>query len=145
MSVVLRTARRGDVPALAGLMEAFAAEAQVGMPHDPALVRVTLAGLIDAPLGYVAVLDDGAPCGLLAGTAASSPWFAGLLAEELAWWIAPERRGRWARAMLADFEAWARGVGAVAVGMSDLTRDLGALYARAGFARVECKHMKVLG
>lgn len=145
MSVRLRAATRGDVPALAGLMEAFAAEARVGLPHDPAQVRVTLAGLIDAPLGYVSALDDGAPCGLLVGAAGPSPWFAGLLADEMAWWIAPERRGRWARAMLDDFETWARSVGAVAVGMGCLARDLGVFYERAGYARTECKHMKVLG
>lgn len=140
---IIRPAGAGEVEALAGLVCEFAAEVLPDRrPHVPTIAR-TLAALIDNPRGYVAILDDGAASGLLAGIAAPSIWAPVLVAEELIWWIAPRRRGRFAGVMLDHFEAWAAAIGAGATGLSHTGKSAAALYERRGYERAETKYLRL--
>lgn len=139
---MIRQATEADVPACVEMVARFQAEV---LPDAPAChagtVAQTLRGLIASPRGYAAVLELEGPRGLLLAHAAPSPWAPVLAAEELVWWIAPERRGRWALRMLDDVEAWARDLGAGVLGLSSTGRDIGALYARRGALRCETRWM----
>lgn len=140
---VIRQACMDDVPQLAVMIAAFRDEVLPGLPLDPATSAATLGALIRSRLGYVAVLDAGGPAGLLVGAASPSPWAQVLVAEERVWWIARDLRGRHARRMVRDFEAWARGIGARAVGLSSTGKSAGGFYQRLGYRPAESMFLKV--
>ena len=133
------------MPACVEMVARFQAES---LPDAPtchgATVAQTVRGLIASARGYAAVLDLDGPEGLLLAHAAPSPWAPVLAAEELVWWIAPARRGRWAIRMLDDLEAWARSCGAGVLGLSSTGRDIGPLYARRGALCCETRWMMEL-
>lgn len=95
---------------------------------------------------FACALVAGNPArGVLIAAAAEHPFGAGLIAKETVWYITPSARGRSAIKMLDAYEAWARGVGCVYVGMASLIgNDVSGLYRRRGYAPVETHFMKPL-
>lgn len=139
---MIRQAVEADVPACVEMVRALHAESLPDAPPCHAgTVAQTVRGLIASTRGHAALLDLDGPQGLMLAHASPSPWWPVLAAQELIWWIAPAHRGPWARRMLDDLEAWARGIGAGVLGLSSTGRDIGALYARRGAVRCETSWM----
>lgn len=92
------------------------------------------------------VLVVGQPAqGVLMAVAFEHPFGAGRIAKETVWFVSPEARGRGSIKMLDAYEAWARSVGCVSVGMASLaTNDVSSLYERRGYSAVETHFMKPL-
>lgn len=97
-----------------------------------------------SPMACVLIAGSQAQ-GLLMACAFEHPFGAGCIAKETVWFITPEARGRGAVKMLDAYEAWARSVGCVSVGMASLaTNDVSSLYERRGYRAVETHFMKSL-
>ncbi|MGV1821335.1 N-acetyltransferase family protein [Agrobacterium sp. CG160-95] len=97
-----------------------------------------------SPLACVLVTGNPAQ-GVLMACAFDHPFGAGRIAKETVWFVSPEARGRGAIGMLDAYEAWARSVGCVSVGMASLaTNDVSSLYERRGYSAVETHFMKPL-
>lgn len=92
------------------------------------------------------VLVAGKPAqGVLMAAAYEHPFGAGRIAKETVWYVTTTARGRGAIKMLDAYEAWARSVGCVSVGMASLiTNDVSSLYERRGYSAVETHFMKPL-
>lgn len=65
-------------------------------------------------------------------------------ADEIAWWVSPERRGVGA-SMLLRYEQWAISMGARLIGVASLAAmpEVESIYERRGFARLETHWVKV--
>ncbi|WP_429925033.1 N-acetyltransferase family protein [Agrobacterium vitis] len=98
------------------------------------------------PMACALLLErDGSVCGLLLASAFDHPFGAGLVAKETVWFIAPEARGRSGLIMLDAYEAWAKSIGCVSIGMAALTtNDVSSLYVRRGYAPAETHFIKPL-
>ncbi|MCF1437152.1 GNAT family N-acetyltransferase, partial [Agrobacterium vitis] len=71
------------------------------------------------------------------------PFGAGLVAKETVWFIAPQARGRSGLIMLDAYEAWAKSIGCISIGMAALaTNDVSSLYARRGYTPAETHFIK---
>lgn len=68
------------------------------------------------------------------------------IAQETAWWIEPDHRGRAAMTMLDAYEAWARSRNCVLAGMAGLGEapEVANLYRRRGYAGTETHFLKAL-
>ncbi|BCH65874.1 hypothetical protein RvVAT039_30900 [Agrobacterium vitis] len=99
---------------------------------------------LDNPMACALLLErDGSVCGLLLASAFDHPFGAGLMAKETVWFIAPEARGRSGLIMLDAYEAWAKSIGCVSIGMAALaTNDVSSLYARRGYVPAETHFIK---
>ncbi len=97
-----------------------------------------------SPMACVLVTGERAH-GVLMAAAFDHPFGAGRIAKETVWFVSPEARGRDSIKMLDAYEAWARSVGCVSVGMASLaTNDVSSLYERRGYSAVETHFMKPL-
>lgn len=133
-----------DLDAAVTMLSRLGEELALGVPFHAATARRLVEGLAASDRGLVLILDRGVHAGVLLASAQPYAFAPVLAAEEIAWWIAPDARGRWARAMLARFEAWAVERGAALLGVSDTGKPAGHFYARHGFAPGERKHFKVI-
>ncbi|MGV1830757.1 GNAT family N-acetyltransferase [Agrobacterium vitis] len=99
---------------------------------------------LENPAACALLLErDGLVCGLLLASAFDHPFGAGLMAKETVWFIAPEARGRSGLIMLDAYEAWAKSIGCVSIGMAALaTNDVSSLYARRGYTPAETHFIK---
>ncbi len=98
--------------------------------------------------GVIFVDDrDGVPAGVIGGFLHSELYGSSLLAEEMFWLVAKERRGR-GIALYRAFEAWARARGAESIQMvhlsDSLPEKLEAFYLKMGFEQVETRYSKRL-
>jgi GNAT superfamily N-acetyltransferase len=97
-----------------------------------------------SPMACVLVAGD-VPQGVLMAVAYEHPFGAGPIAKETVWFVTPEARGRGAIKMLDAYEAWAKSLGCLSVGMASLaTNDVSKLYERRGYAAVETHFLKPL-
>ena len=101
---------------------------------------------LENPAACALLLErDGIACGLLLASAFDHPFGAGLMAKETVWFIAPSARGRSDLAMLDAYEAWAKSIGCVAIGMAALaSNDVSKLYIRRGYAPAETHFLKTI-
>lgn len=92
------------------------------------------------------VLGDPAT-GVLLASAQDHPFGGAKYAMEIAWWIAPEARGRSAMMMLDAYEQWARDRGCAFCQMAALVSfpQAARLYERRGYRAVETHYLKPLG
>ncbi len=99
--------------------------------------------------GGVIFVDDreGVPAGVIGGFLHSELYASNILAEEMFWFAAKDRRGSGV-ALYRAFEAWARARGAESIQMVHLTdsmpEKLEAFYSRMGFEQVETRYSKRL-
>lgn len=145
--MVIRAASELERFAIVGLGPRFLAEADLPLPFDAAHVSLTVADYIAAPdkLALVAVGPRGVSGALLASCSVS-PLAPVRLAQELAWWVDPQARGRAAFRMLDAYEQWAREQGCALIGMAGRgDARLSRLYRARGFASTNEDHfLKVL-
>lgn len=139
-------ARAGPLDAfdLIGLLRDFHASRPMPVDFDPVCVSRTVSQSIADPRRLALVLRvDGRARGLLLAAAFVSPFAPVLLAQELAWWIAPDHRGRAARQMLQAYEDWARETGCAAIAVASLGgQALARFYQIAGFEPAETYYTK---
>lgn len=143
---MIRTATRQDIPALVGMAERFHNASPVSfLAFDQAAAAFMAAGAIGSPSFLALVLDLSGPSGAIIAQAQPYPLGRQIITKEAVFWIEPEHRGHWARPMMAAYEQWARGLGAVACGMSCFSdgRTI-KLFERAGFTPFETHTMKRL-
>lgn len=119
------------------MMRAFREAAPHPVQYHAETFRQTLQGLMESARGLALVLDRDGPHGLLLASAAPSPFAPVLVAQEMAWWIDPPQRGRWAVAMLDAYEDWASGIGAGIAGLSCFDERTARLYDRRGYRRTD--------
>lgn len=86
---------------------------------------------------------DGAVIGMLAAAIYAQPMSGELIGTEICWWMDPEARGgRAALRLLKTAEQWAKERGATMFQMMAPTDEVGALYDRLGFERIEVHYQR---
>lgn len=85
------------------------------------------------------------PGGVLIGVVSPSLLGPFKISSEVAWWVDPDCRGN-SVDMLREYEAWAidKGVFAIEVKSLDMFPKVEALYARAGYSRLETSWVRWL-
>lgn len=142
---MIRRAAAADIPAIVAFSIAMHAESPQyrAMNLNPDKVAAALEAMLGRPLtALVLVIDNG---GTLDGGAIAhieSPWFSDdLVAQEVAMYIRPEKRGGLSAARLvAKMDAWAQAMGAKLL-QAGCTTGVTAertirLYEHLGFSRV---------
>lgn len=143
MSAV-RHATSADRDRVVSLLRESHAAAGWEFPFQAAYADRLFQQHLASPMACVLVAGQPA-CGVLLALAFEHPFGAGRIAKETVWFVAPGARGRVGLAMLDAYEAWARSVGCVSVGMASLARnDVSRIYERRGYAPVETHFMKAL-
>jgi GNAT superfamily N-acetyltransferase len=144
---MIRQAIASDKAAVVRMSKAFHTAAQLPFAFSAA----TTSMLFDACLhdeDRLCLIDerDGAPVGMLAAYAACHMLAPVKVANEIAWWVEPQHRGRSAVAMLRAYEQWAQQRGCVLIHMVGLGADpvTTKLYERQGYLAAERHFMKPL-
>lgn len=116
------------------------------LPFDAPYVERTVKDYIlaDDKLCLVYAPKD-VPQGFLMAHSGPHPFWPVLVAQELAWWVSPDHRGRAALRLLDAYEQWAADKGCALVGMAHLGDErLSRLYDRRGYAKTETAFLKRL-
>jgi len=139
---MIRPATEGDIPRLLAMGAKFAERARLNdhVGYDPASMEQTFRAMIERDEFCLFVGDGGA----IGGIVAPHPFnFAQNIADELFWWS----EGREGLALLAAYEEWAAGFGAV-VRMTALeaveVERMVKIFARRGYRPLERAFVKVI-
>lgn len=141
--MLVRPATAEDRFAILRMGKAFVAS--IGsLPFQAAYAERTVLAYIVHADRLCAVLDDDGVHGFIMAHACDHPFLPARVAQELAWWVAPEHRGH-GRLLLDAYEAWAAeqrcGLVEVAhVGDPRLTR----FYQRRGYRVAETHFVKII-
>lgn len=143
---MIRPATAADFPAVERMARDFDAAVglDLGGPWSSAQFRGLFDRLVGDRRGLALVLDRPEGAGVLLAGAAPAPFRPALWADEIMFWIDPPARGRWAGAMLDQYETWARDLGATLAGLSSLDERAGRLFARRGYVPAERKYLRRL-
>lgn len=143
--MVIRRAEADDKMRVLLMAKAFHAAADVPFPFSPAHADAIFRASLEAEDRLCLVLDvDGMAQGVLVAEAGPHPFGPFKVASELIWWIEPSFRGRFATAMIAQYETWAKGQGCSFAHLVGLGEDpaAGRLYQRRGFRAAERHFVK---
>ena len=142
---MIRAAIASDKPALLGMARRFhaLAPALAAHPFSAVVAARTIHAHVGRPDALALVLDLSGIKGALVAHLQPMPFSEALAAREVAFWIDPEARGRWAVAMVREYERWAAEKGAALTGLACLDDRAGAFFARLGFSEVETMMAKV--
>lgn len=143
---MIRPATRADIPAMIRMARRFhEASPAASLTFSPQAAAMASMAAVDDQSILAVVLDLDGVCGALVAQAMVYPLGSQIIAKESVFWIEPEARGRWAMAMIRAYEAWADGIGAVAVGLSCFSDGrTQKLFERAGFRPAEINTIKGL-
>ena len=147
MSIQIRPARASERLQIVDLGRSFHESTDLDLPFCPSHAALTVAAYTAAPdkLALVAVNEDARVVGALLAAVGPSPISPVLISQELAWWVAPDFRGRSPLRMLDAYEEWADSLGCAALGLAALGDPrLARLYRARGFLPVENHFLKVL-
>lgn len=87
--------------------------------------------------------EQGVPMGFLALSALPHPFTGQITADEIAWWVRREARGRTGLALLEAAERWARASGLTQLRVSaPVNSGVGRLLERKGFIAREVAYIK---
>ena len=146
---MLRRATPHDIEACLAMCRCFYDESGLReQPYDESSMRVTLDRLMGSEGGLLLLTEvDGALTGMAAALAYPS-YFNGLsVAQELFWWVRPERRGTSDGVrLLKAIEEWAKDRGCVSLTMICLPIESPAesVYQRCGYRACERSYIKEL-
>lgn len=138
-SFVIRDATYDDIPQLLAMGERFAEATGLSdiIPYDAATVENLFRLLIDGDNGILLITDGGAVGALMFPAMINANH---ITAQELFWWVDPDKRGHGVRLMRALEEA-ARERGAQSLMMSTIgaldNDGLAAFYERNGYRRAD--------
>lgn len=117
-------------------------------PYDESSMRQTLERLMDSDDGLLMLSEaDGALTGMAAALAYPSYFNGQRVAQELFWWVKPERRGTVdGIRLLKAVEVWAKDRGCVSLTMICLPIESPAesVYQRCGYRACERSYIKGL-
>lgn len=140
---MIRLATIADIPVMLRMGRDFV-RTGVNVPFDAAYADASLRGHLAAPERLSLVLElQGRVRGMLCAGLMESPLAPVRLAQELVFWIDPDARGRWAVALMRDYEDWARRAGCRAVSL--VARPgcpTDRLYHRRGYVLTETTYTK---
>mgnify|MGYP000894854066 CR=1 len=141
---MLREATLADMPELVRMGRAFHAAAKLDIEFDDSTFRDLCAQLIEAD-GALLLIDDGAMLAALCFPIYFNA--SALVAQELFWWVDPDKRGAGIR-LLQRAEQWAKEKGAVTLQMIALDElsgeSVGRLYERRGYRPLERSYVRNL-
>jgi GNAT superfamily N-acetyltransferase len=144
---MIRVAVPSDKLRVLMLARAFHSAAGLPFPFSAAHADAIFRASLEQEDRLCLVLDvDGVAQGVLVAEAGPHPFGPFKMATEHMWWIEPAYRGRAARQMIADYEAWAKGRGCLFAHLTGLGEDpaAGRLYQRSGYSAAERHFMKLL-
>jgi GNAT superfamily N-acetyltransferase len=153
MACTVRAATPADEPVLLAMAEAFTQGTgyRASIPFVPAYMEALIAKFVDddfgpAQTGRMAVAErEGAVVGMIAMLAHPHLMTGQLIASEIVWWVNEDaRQAGVGRALVADFERFARAQGATAMLMGAWHPELGKTYERYGFRPYEMTFRKAL-
>ncbi len=134
---MIRRAALLDRPALIGLARQFHAAVPqfAALPFSAAqTARVAHVAITQ---GVALVLDLEGLRGALVALLQPAPFSEAVVAQEVAFFIEPAWRGRWAVPMIRAYEEAARAKGAVRVGLACLDDQTALVFERLGYTRAE--------
>lgn len=109
-------------------------------------VKEVIRSCLLSPLGCVILLetDTGTSVGMLIAAASTTIFSEDLLAQELAWWVDPQYRGRESLHLIEAYEEWAAVIGCrlIALGSIPELTELDKLYRRLGYTPKEQSYIK---
>jgi GNAT superfamily N-acetyltransferase len=143
----IRRATLEDQDALLRMGQRFIAETCYRdiIVGDPAALRRLVAQLVEGAASalFVSETAEGILSGMI-GLFIFSHHISGQpTAVEVFWWTEPEHRGH-GLALLREAERWAKGMGAVAIQMIAPTDEIGRLYERLHYRKVETAYARAL-
>lgn len=145
---MIRPARKADGAAMVRMAEAFhhATPGLAGLPFSRLRAAQSFLATLEKPDHFAIALEvKGRVVGALLLAVQPYPLGQALLAKEIVFWIDPEHRGPWWRRMIEAGEAWAKGHGAVAIGLSCFHDGRTVkIFERAGYRPNEIVSIKVL-
>ena len=144
---MIRQAIASDKAAVVRMSKAFHTAAQLPFAFSAATSSMLFDDCIQDEDRLCLIYErDGAPVGMLVAYAACHMLAPVKVANEIAWWVEPQHRGRSAVAMLNAYEQWARQRGCVLIHMVGLGADpvTTKLYERQGYLAAERHFMKPL-
>lgn len=132
---MIRPARVTDKPQLLAEARRFHATLRDALPFEDVAAARTLHRAMEE--GIALVLDLGGVKGGLVAVLTHPPFSSALIAQEVAFWIAPEARGRWGVQLVRAYEDAARAKGAVLAALAALDDATVAVFRRLGFHQME--------
>ena len=143
--MIIRKATHDDIFDLLVLARGFSKEAPAMHKWDKDKTEAMLKMCIDGTATTILVMEtEGEVVGGIVGVI--QPLFMShtIVAAELAWFVAPSRRGKGALKLLRAFEGWAKDNGADYITMADIRgiADLSKLYERQGYELSEAAYSK---
>ncbi len=143
---VVRRGKITDRANVVGLLRNFHTASAMPFPFSAPWAAGLFQAHCEQPDKAAFILDvDGAAVGVLLATSGNSPLGPFRIAQELAWWVAPEHRGM-SGGMLDAYEAWAAERRCAFVGVASLAAFLRAslIYERRGYSQAETHFIKAL-
>lgn len=143
----IRLATEEDVDTLVQLAEDFYHESPYSnyVQFSQRRVKEVIRSCLLSPLGVVIVLEsDTRPVGMLVAAASTNIFSEDLLAQEVAWFVDPQYRGRESLHMVEAYEEWARVIGCKLVALAHIPEvtNLDRLYKRLGYNPMEQAYIK---
>lgn len=137
---MLKLATQEDLPVLVDMAEKFAKSTEYAeyLPTDHLqdVIRYFLGGQ-----DRIIIMHGND--GMLAGMLAPLMFSKTMIANEVAWWVEPDKRkSKIGAELLEAFEYWAKMIGAKFVQMSSLDESVGSLYEKKGYKLYERAYMK---
>jgi len=140
-----------DAPAVAVMVEKFVGLTQIsgslGFDGESSVSMLSMFGAHPALFGFVAEDEDGI-FGFIIASITPFPWNQHrLVAQEMGWWVNPDRRGSTASVRLVaalEEEAWKRGAKAVLMICEHGIKHeaVSKLYERRGYSSLEHLYVK---
>ena len=139
---MIRPAELQDIPDLLSLVEELHAATRQPLNIDRSHTAGFLARLIRDG-GLCLVVDKGGPCGFLAASVYVTTTSPHPIAWEYGWYC---RIGGWGRRLLAEYEAWAREKGCLAVRLSCAVGDerVSSILGREGYSPIDQTWVKLI-
>lgn len=145
---MIRTLALSELEVLAPLAREFYASSQHLVQFDFDRFVAIWSQLIPSGMGVIFIAEEnGVALGTLGGFAHPELYSGQIVAEEMFWFVASEKRGVGV-ALYRAFERWAAEQGAASIQMvhlmDSMPEKLGAFYRRLGFGPVEMRYSKRL-
>lgn len=144
----VREATEDDILSLLFLAKEFHNETPKHYDWEPKKVESRIKWLIEDPNGCVLVLEsDGEIKGAILFMVSESLFSSKLTATELAWFVSKDFRGKASSLKLVkEYERMCKEAGVTTLLMSDIPgiQDLGKLYNRLGYSKIETAYLKEL-
>lgn len=141
---MIRRAEMRDRKSITLMADRFAKASNLPFEFSSNFFAMALSVRIVSQNSLCLVLDlEGEPTGFLLASVVKSALFPVTAAQEEAFWIEPESRGRWLLPFLAAYEAWIREKGVPIAAICTLTDErTSRVFRRLGWTPFETQFLK---